>query len=179
MSSYTPWNLQAVQEIIQSLKDKPGALLPILHAIQESEGYIPPESLPLIAEALQQTRAEIHGVVTFYHHFRQTPPGRNQVQICRAEACQARGARELEQHAKDTLGIDYHGTTVDKEFSLDAVYCLGNCACGPSVRVGDEIFARVDNARFDELVEELSAAPVSLSLEPSSSAPSTNAKETK
>jgi len=162
MSSYREWNLRSVQEIIGSLKDKPGALLPILHEIQKSEGYIPPESVPLIADALQQTRAEIHGVISFYHYFRQTPPGRNQIQICRAEACQARGARTLEAHAKETLGIDYHGTTADKEFSLDAVYCLGNCSCGPTIRVGDDIIGRVDNQKFDELVEELSAAPVSL-----------------
>lgn len=163
MSSYSQWNLQAVQEIIQSLKDKPGALLPILHAIQKAEGYIPPESVPLIADALQQTRAEIHGVISFYHYFRQTPPGRNQVQICRAEACQARGSRELEQHAKEKLGVNYHGTTADREFSLDAVYCLGNCACGPSVRIGDEVFGRVDAERFDELVDEFSASTVALS----------------
>ena len=163
MSSYSQWNLQAVQEIIQSLKDKPGALLPILHAIQKAEGYIPPESVPLIADALQQTRAEIHGVISFYHYFRQTPPGRNQVQICRAEACQARGSRELEQHAKEKLGVNYHGTTADREFSLDAVYCLGNCACGPSVRIGDEVFGRVDAERFDELVDEISASTVALS----------------
>ncbi|WP_028301035.1 formate dehydrogenase subunit gamma [Oceanospirillum beijerinckii] len=163
MSSYSQWNLQAVQEIIQSLKDKPGALLPILHAIQKAEGYIPPESVPLIADALQQSRAEIHGVISFYHYFRQTPPGRNQVQICRAEACQARGSRELEQHAKEKLGVNYHGTTADREFSLDAVYCLGNCACGPSVRIGDEVFGRVDAERFDELVDEFAASTVALS----------------
>lgn len=162
MSSYAEWNLHTVQEIIRSQKDKPGALLPILHDIQSSEGYIPPEAVPLIADALNQTRAEIHGVISFYHYFRQTPPGRNQLQICRGEACQARGSRALEAHAKATLGVDYHGTTADREFSLDAAYCLGNCACGPTIRAGNDIIGRVDPARFDEITEELSATPVNL-----------------
>ncbi len=155
MSGISQWDPQAVQDVIASLQDKPGALLPILHGIQDSQGYIPLEAVPMIADALHQTRAEIHGVITFYHHFRTTPPGRHKLQICRAEACQARGARALEAHAKEKLGIDYHGTTLDREFSLDAVYCLGNCACGPSVRIGDEIVGRVTPEKFDQLVDEL------------------------
>ena len=160
MTGSSSWDTGAVQQIIESLQHKPGALLPILHAIQDSVGYIPPESVPMIADALQQTRAEVHGVITFYHHFRMTPPGRHVVQICRAEACQARGARELEAHAKKTLAVDYHGTTRDREITLEPVYCLGNCACGPSVRVGDQIVGRVDTQRFDAMVDELTTVPV-------------------
>lgn len=162
MSGISDWDVQAVQQIIESLKDKPGALLPILHAIQNSQGYVPSESVQMIADALNQTRAEVHGVITFYHHFRQSPPAKHQLQICRAEACQARGSRQLEAYAKEKLGIDYHGITPSKEFGLDAVYCLGNCACGPSVRVGDEIIGRVDAARFDELIDDLSTVALEL-----------------
>ncbi|WP_027856336.1 formate dehydrogenase subunit gamma [Marinobacterium jannaschii] len=160
MSGISQWDPQAVQEVIASLKDKPGALLPILHGIQDSQGYVPPEAVPMIADALNQTRAEVHGVITFYHHFRQTPPGRNTLQICRAEACQARGSRALEAHVKEKLGVGYHGTTLDKEFSLEPVYCLGNCACGPSVRIGDEIVGRVTPEKFDQLVDELTTVAV-------------------
>ncbi|OMH39487.1 formate dehydrogenase subunit gamma [Motiliproteus sp. MSK22-1] len=149
-----------VAAVVDQLKMEPGALLPILHGIQDQLGYVPSESVPVIADALRQTSAEIHGVISFYHHFRTTPPGRNQLQICRAEACQARGSRELEQYAQSKLGIDYHQTSPDKEFSLEPVYCLGNCACGPSVRIGDEVIGRVDPARFDELVDELSTLPL-------------------
>lgn len=160
MSGISQWDPQAVQDVIASLKDKPGALLPILHGIQDSQGYVPSESIPLIAEALQQTRAEIHGVITFYHHFRLTPPGRYTLQVCRAEACQARGARILEAHVQKTLGVGYHSTTLDREFSLEPVYCLGNCACGPSIRVDDEIIGRVTPDRFDQLVGELTTVAV-------------------
>ncbi len=156
------WDRTAVQQILESLQHTPGALLPILHAIQDSQGYIPPESIQMIADALQQTRAEVHGVVTFYHHFRLSPPGKHVVQICRAEACQARGVRALEAHAKNTLGVDYHGTTADREITLEPVYCLGNCACGPSIRVGEQIMGRVDAERFDALVEELTTATLEL-----------------
>ncbi|MBY4675430.1 formate dehydrogenase subunit gamma [Marinobacterium arenosum] len=160
MSGLTEADRTAVSTIVDQLKSKPGALLPILHGIQDRLGYIPSEAVPLIAEALQQTAAEIHGVISFYHQFRTSPPGRHQLQICRAEACQARGARELEAHAKAKLGIGYHQTSPDREFSLEPVYCLGNCACGPSVRVGDEIVGRVDATRFDQLVDELTTVPL-------------------
>lgn len=160
MSGLSEADRTAVSTIVDQLKSKSGALLPILHGIQDRLGYIPSEAVPLIAEALQQTGAEIHGVISFYHQFRTSPPGRHQLQICRAEACQARGARALEAHAKARLGIGYHQTSPDREFSLEPVYCLGNCACGPSVRVGDEIVGRVDAARFDQLVDELTTVPL-------------------
>lgn len=149
----------AVMQAIDANRDKPGALLPILHAVQDTLGYVPPESLALIAHELNLTRAEVHGVVTFYHHFRSAPPGRQIVHICRAEACQALGARALEAHAKQTLGIDFHETTGDGAITLEPVYCLGNCGCGPSVLVGhDELHARVTPAAFDEMVAQARAA---------------------
>ncbi|WP_221795257.1 formate dehydrogenase subunit gamma [Oceanobacter mangrovi] len=149
------WEPSVAQAIIDEYKSKPGALLPILHALQDRFDWIPDGVIPMIAQALQVTRAEVHGVVSFYHHFRTHEPGRHVVEVCRAEACQARGARALEAHAKASLGVDYHQTTADNNITLEPVYCLGNCACGPSVRVGDEIHANVDAAEFDALVDAL------------------------
>jgi len=160
---FLPWTPQLLQELIDALKHKPGALLPILHAIQDHCGYVPREAVPLIADSLQLTRAEVHGVISFYHHFRTTPPGRHVLQVCRAEACQARGARELEQHVKQTLGVDYHQTTGDQEISLEPVYCLGNCTCGPSVRIGDRIIGRVTPERFDRLVADMTTQVLEVS----------------
>ena len=147
---------EQVAAIIALQQDRPGALLPILHDIQDALGYIPPDAVAQIASALNLSRAEVHGVISFYHHFRTHPPGRYVVRICRAEACQALGARSLEAHAKKTLGIDFHETTKDGAVTLEAVYCLGNCGCGPSVLVDpDELHARVTPERFDALVGSL------------------------
>lgn len=145
----------AVQSSIDKLIAKPGALLPILHDVQETLGYIPPSAVPQIAESLNQSNAEIHGVISFYHQFRTHPVGKHNVEICRAEACQAMGSRALEAHAKRSLGVDYHQTTDDGAIYLEPVYCLGNCACSPSVRIGDRVHARVTPERFDALMEEL------------------------
>ncbi|MDQ7731736.1 formate dehydrogenase subunit gamma [Halomonas sp. SpR1] len=160
MNHSQEWAPQAIQAEVDALKHKPGALLPILHALQDRIGFIPEAAVPIIADALNQTRAEVHGVISFYHHFRTTPPGRHVVQICRAEACQSVGARQLEAHAKARLGVDYHQTTPDREITLEAVYCLGNCACGPSIRVDDSIRGRVTPEAFDELMDELQTRPL-------------------
>jgi len=128
--------------------------MPLLHEVQARLGYIPRESVAEIARGMGLSRAEVHGVISFYHDFLEQPRGRTTIQLCRAEACQAVGSRQLEAHAIKRLGIDYGGTTPDGRFSLDRVYCLGNCACGPSVRIGDEVFARVDADRFDRLLED-------------------------
>jgi formate dehydrogenase subunit gamma len=141
--------------IIAQYRDVPGGLLPLLHALQEALGYIPAAAVPAIARGLQLSRAEVHGVISFYHDFRSEPAGKHILQICRAEACQAMGSRVLEAHAKQRLGIDYGDTTADGAISLEPVYCLGNCACSPSVRLDDEIHARVDPARLDTLLDSL------------------------
>ncbi len=144
-----------VCRIVDQYKNNPGSLLPILHAIQSEFGYIPQESVAVIAKALKQTSAEITGVISFYHHFRTSPGGRHSIQICRAEACQARGSRDLENHVQAKLGIHFGETSKDGEIDLDAVYCLGNCACGPSLRVDDQIMGRVSPDSFDQLLEQL------------------------
>jgi formate dehydrogenase subunit gamma len=146
-----------VQAIITSLKDKPGALLPILHGIQDQLGYIPAETVPAIADALNLSRAEVHGVISFYHYFRDTPPGKTTIQLCRAESCQAMGAKALENHVKNKLGIDYHETTTDGAFSLESVYCLGLCACSPSMQIGKEVYGRVSAESFDNTIQQLKA----------------------
>jgi len=151
----TPWDPEVACAIIDELKHKPGALLPILHALQDRFAHIPDAAVALIAPALKLSRAEVHGVISFYHHFRTQQPGRHVLEVCRAEACQAQGARALEAHARAALGVDYHGTSEDRAITLEPVYCLGNCACGPSVRVGDEIHARMTPAGLDALIEQL------------------------
>jgi formate dehydrogenase subunit gamma len=151
--SLSPAERAAVREATTALREAPGPLLPILHAVQAALGFIPEGAVSLIAHELNVSRAEVHGVVSFYHYFRRHPPGRHVVYICRAEACQARGARAIEAHAKQSLGIDFHGTTGDGAIKLEPVYCLGNCGCGPSVLVdGDELHANVTPHSFDALV---------------------------
>lgn len=146
------WKTSEISALIAEHKDRPGALLPVLHAVQNHIGYIPETLVPLIAESLYLTRAEVHGVISFYAHFHSKPTGQNTVEICRAEACQAVGCRSLEAHAKATLGVDYHQTTACGSITLEPVYCLGNCATGPSIRINDNIYGRVDPERFDALV---------------------------
>ncbi len=149
-----------IQAIVNAHQHRPGATLPILHDIQAALGFIPDEAIAIVAHGLNLSRAEIYGVVTFYADFRTTPPGRHILQICRGEACQAKGSRDLEDHARRALGIDFHETTADGAISLEPVFCLGNCACSPSVRLGDEILGRVDAAVFDDLVAEARANTV-------------------
>ena len=146
---------EMVLEIVSKYKEIPGPLLVVLHGIQQELGFIPPEFIPDIAEGLNLSRAEIHGVISFYHFFRSTPAGRHTIQLCRAESCQAMGSRELERHAKKSLEIDFHQTTADWQISLEPVYCLGNCACSPAIRVGDAIHAHVGAESFDAIVNEL------------------------
>lgn len=148
----------AVAAILDRMHRMPGALLPILHEIQHVIGHIPAEAVPLVARALNLSRAEVHGVISFYHDFHTAPRGRHRVQICRAEACQAVGARELEQHALAKLGIGYGETSADGNLSLDPVYCFGNCACGPTVQIDDELHALVTPLKFDGLLAGVIAA---------------------
>jgi formate dehydrogenase subunit gamma len=153
-SSLTDEERAAVLAACARLKELDGALLPILHAVQEALSYVPKDSVPLIARALNLSVAEVHGVVSFYHYFRQERPGRHVVHLCRAEACQALGAAQLEAHAKASLGIDFHGTTADGAITLEPVYCLGNCALGPSMMIDEQLQGRVSAPRFDALMAQ-------------------------
>ena len=148
-----PAQRQAVQAALARLKDLPGALLPVLHAVQEALGYVPPDAVPLIAHGLNLSRAEVHGVISFYHHFRTRPVGRHVLQLCRAEACQARGAAALEAHARARLGIDFHETTADGALTLEPAYCLGNCALGPAGIIDGRLHGRLTADRIDSLTE--------------------------
>lgn len=154
MASLDPTLNETVAELVGRLKDKPGALLPILHAVQDAVGCVPPEAVPVIADGLNLSRAEVHGVISFYHYFRERPPGRHVIHLCRAEACQSMGQRGLEAHAKQALGVDFHGTTPNGAFTFEPVYCLGNCACSPAMMVDGELYGRVTPARFDEIVAQ-------------------------
>ncbi len=145
-----------IDKIVASVADKPGALMPVLHAVQDRLGYIPPDAVPTIARALNLSRAEVHGVISFYHDFRSAPPGRNIIRVCRAESCQAMGAIELAAHIQKRLGIEFGQTSADGGYTLEPVYCLGNCACSPAIVVGLDIHGRVTPERFDEIISAIS-----------------------
>jgi formate dehydrogenase subunit gamma len=147
---------QALQAIVDAHRHQPGALLPVLHAIQDAMGYIPPEAVPVVAESLNMSRAEVFGVITFYHHFRQQPPGRHLMRLCRAEACQSVGGEALADHARAKLGCDFHETTADGAVTLEPVYCLGQCAAGPALMVDPaDVRGRVTPEALDGLIAEL------------------------
>lgn len=137
-------------------QSQPGPLLQVLHAVQHRLRYIPEAAVPIIASALNLSRAEVHGVITFYHHFRRHPPGEHIVQICQAESCQAMRAEDLTRHAKQRLGVDFHQTTSDGRFTLEPVYCLGNCSCSPAIMIDADLHGRVTPETFDTLIAEKS-----------------------
>jgi len=146
---------QTLDSIVRDHAGQMGALMPILHAVQEHYGFVPEAAVPLLASRLNLSRAEVHGVIGFYHDFRSQLPGRHVIQVCRAEACQAMGSAALELHVKDLLGIDFGQITADGKFSLEPVYCLGNCACTPSVRIDDDVHGRVTPKRFEQILQSL------------------------
>ncbi len=146
---------ERVLEIVDRFKETEGPLLPILHDIQEDFGYVPGEALPLIAGRLNISRAEVHGVVTFYHDFREKPAGRHVLKLCRAEACQSMGGDALSERAREALGVDWHGTTADGAVTVEPVYCLGLCACAPSAMLDGKVVGRLDEERLDELLAQV------------------------
>lgn len=141
--------------ILDELKHIEGPLLPILNRIQDEFGYVPESVLPLIASTLNITRAEVHGVVSFYHDYRREPAGRRILKVCRAEACQSMGSDRTSERLLKALGIDWHGTTADGAVTVEPVYCLGLCACSPSAMLDGEVIGRLDDAAVDALVEEV------------------------
>ncbi|MGQ0573097.1 MAG: NAD(P)H-dependent oxidoreductase subunit E [Pseudonocardia sp.] len=144
-----------VRAVASGLAGLRGALIPILHAVQRELGHVDPTDVPVIADVLNLSVAEVHGVVTFYRDFRRTPAGRARVRICRAEACRAVGAEELAAHATRRLGVGFGETTPDGAVTLDEVFCLGNCALGPAVQVDGRLHGRVGPARLDALLGEV------------------------
>jgi formate dehydrogenase subunit gamma len=141
-----------VRSIVAQHRDDRGALLPILHSIMAELGHVDPAVIPVLAGELNLSQADVYGVITFYHDFRQSAPGRTTVRICRAEACQAVGAAEVADRARQRLGVAFGGTTADGAVTLEQVFCLGNCAAGPAVQIGDRLYGRVDPKRLDDLL---------------------------
>lgn len=143
-----------LERILAQHAGLPGPLLPILHAVQDELGCIAPAYVARIADALNLSRAEVHGVISFYHYFRQHEPGRHVVHVCRAEACQAMRSEATEQHAKRELGVEYGGTSADGLFTLEAAYCLGNCAAAPTVMIDEKLYGRVTPERLDAILAD-------------------------
>lgn len=146
-----------LSDIIAAHQHREGPLLPILHDVQAEWGMIPAEAEPVIAAALNISRAELHGVVSFYHDFRDHPAGRHTLRLCRAEACQAMGGAALADAARKALGIDWHGTTPDGAVTLEPVYCLGLCACAPAAQLDGRLVGRLDATRLAALLSEVRA----------------------
>jgi formate dehydrogenase subunit gamma len=151
---YEPWDVKRGEEIIAEHSHLEGATLVMLHALQEAFGYVPEPAIPMIAQALNLSRAEVHGVFTFYHDFRHQPTGRHVLKLCRAEACQAAGGDALAARAEAKLGVAMGDTTADERVTLEPIYCLGLCATAPSAMLDGRVVGRLDEARIDALVAE-------------------------
>lgn len=152
---YRDFSLSLATEVVQEFKDEPGALINALHKLQETFGYVDEAAMPMLAKLFNLSRAEVHGVTSFYHDFRRSKPGRYTIRICQAEACQAMGSEALSAAAKEQLGCGFHETTADGMFTLEKVYCLGNCACSPNIMVDKQTYARVTPESFKKLTTEL------------------------
>jgi formate dehydrogenase subunit gamma len=149
-----PWSEQRARDIISELKALDGATLPILHALQEAFGHVPEAAIPLVAQALNLSRAEVYGVASFYHDFRKQPAGKHVLKLCGAEACQAMGGNHLAACAEKKLGVKMGETTGDRQVTLEHIYCLGLCAVAPSGMLNGRIVGRLDEARLDAMLAE-------------------------
>jgi formate dehydrogenase subunit gamma len=154
MSNSQDWDADRALARIQELERLPGALLPILHALQDEFGYVDKAAVPLIASALNISHAEVHGVISFYHDFRHVEPGRHVLKMCRAEACQSMGCEKTIQHVENRLGVKLGETTDDRGFTVEAVYCLGNCALSPAVMLDGKLYGRVSSEVADFLIDD-------------------------
>jgi formate dehydrogenase subunit gamma len=151
-------DLARIDELIAMHRDEPGGLMPLLHAVQEALGYVPADAVGPMARALNLSRAEVHGVITYYHFFRSEKPGKRVVQVCRAESCKSVGADVLMAHAEKKLGCSSHSTRPDGAVTLEPVYCLGRCAMSPAIMIDEKPYARMSLAKFDALAEKLEIA---------------------
>ena len=149
------WDMDRASFLIQELQQLPGALLPILHALQDEFGYVNESAIPLIAEALNISKAEVHGVISFYYDFRHMPPGRHRLKMCRAESCQSMGCDRVIDHVEKRLGAKLGETTADGSFTLDAVYCLGNCALSPAMMLDGKPYGRVSAQVVDFIIDDV------------------------
>jgi formate dehydrogenase subunit gamma len=156
MSDFQAWNEDRAAVIIASHKDREGATLPILHDLQTEFGYVPTEAVPMVANALNLTRAEVHGIVTFYHEYRRHPPGRHVLRLCRAEACQSLGCDAVADHVRSRLSIAWHETTPDHRVTLEPVFCLGLCAIGPAALLDGQPMARLNPQQIEAALDALS-----------------------
>jgi formate dehydrogenase subunit gamma len=156
MANYEPWSEDRARDVIAGHARIEGAALPVLHALQEAFGCVPVAAEPLVAAALNISRAEVHGIVTFYHEFRRTVPGRHLLRVCRAEACQAVGADAVGAHVRSSLAVDWHETSADGAVTLEPVFCLGLCAIGPSALLDGKPVGRLNAAKVDRMLETLS-----------------------
>ncbi len=154
MNSMTDREAQALEAALDRFRNEQGALLPLLHAVQDTLGYIPKQATPTIASALNLSRAEVHGVITYYHHFRQTEPAQHKLALCQAEACQARGCRTLTEKAEAALGCNLGEHTKDNRWELEPIYCLGLCASGPAIELDGKLYARVTPERLESLIRK-------------------------
>jgi formate dehydrogenase subunit gamma len=157
MPRYEPWSAERASAIIAANKHLEGAALPILHALQHAFGCVPEAAIPMVAEVLNLSRAELYGTVTFYHDFRKEPPGRRVLKLCRAESCQAAGGDALVARAEAKLGVEMGGTTADARVTLEAVYCLGLCHSSPAAMLGTHVYGMLDEPKLDELLEQAQA----------------------
>jgi formate dehydrogenase subunit gamma len=154
MMPAAPWDAAHAAEIIEARRQEPGALLPILHALSETFGYVDEQAVPAIARALNLSRAEVHGVVSFYHDFRDHRPGAHVLLLCRAEACQAMGGEALAAAARERLRLDWGETSADGSVTLEAVFCLGLCACAPAAMLDGKVVGRLDRTRLEALIDQ-------------------------
>lgn len=152
---YRDWDAEAAREAVKDLAEQPGSLLEALHRIQDIFGHVSDDAIILLADVYNLTRAEVYGVVTFYHDFRRNPGGQWTIRVCQAEACQSMGSEQLTEAIKEQLGIGFHGTTEDGQFNLEPVYCLGNCACSPNIMIDNQVHARMTPDRFKSLLSTL------------------------
>ena len=157
MPRFEPWSAESAREIIARYRHLEGAALPILHALQETFGCVPEAAVSLVAEALNLSRAEIHGTATFYHDFRKEPPGRRVLKLCRAESCQAAGGDAPAARAEEMLGVEIGETTLDNRVTLEAVYCLGLCHSSPAAMLDKHVYGMLDEQKLDALVKEAQA----------------------
>ena len=153
MARYETWSEERGAEVIKQHAQQAGAALPILHALQETFGYVHADAVKMVASTLNLSRAEMHGIVTFYPDFRSAPAGDHVLKLCRAEACQSMGADALAARAREKLRVDWHETTADKRVTLEPVFCLGLCACAPAAMLDSQVFGRLDAERLDTLID--------------------------